>query len=92
MLHGFRHQAQGHQNADALLVSCSRPRRDEDDANASYDLFKAEWLGDVIVAADGQASDLVFGCVTSRKKQERAPAPLRPGDGELRRIRRHQAA
>jgi hypothetical protein len=40
-----------------------------------YELFEAEWLGDVIVSTDGQAPDLVFGRVTRCKKEDGNAVP-----------------
>jgi hypothetical protein len=39
--------------------------------DAGDDLLKAERLGDVVVAADGQAGDLVLGGVLGRQEQHR---------------------
>src|SRR2546421_10331471 len=65
----------------AQLLALGRPIgvAPQDDAHARDELFQAEWFGDVVVAADGQAMNLLFGRVAGREKDDRH-LPTRRGE------------
>ena len=67
-------------------------RAAQNGTNACHDLFEAEWLGDVIIAADGQTHHLVLRIVAGGEEQDRSVDTLladAPGDGESVNVREH---
>jgi hypothetical protein len=64
----------------------------EDRLDAGDDLVEAERLGDVVVAADGEARDLVFGVVLRREEEDRRRVARRAealGDAEAVHVGEH---
>ena len=64
----------------------------QDGADAGDDLFEAEGLSDVVVAADGQALDLVAHIVARGEEEDRggdAGVAQAPGDGEAVHVGEH---
>ena len=64
----------------------------QDGADAGDDLFEAEGLGDVVVAADGQALDLVAHVVARGEEEDGdrdAGVAQAPGDGEAVHVGEH---
>ena len=75
---------------DRVLVGLHRAA--QDGLDAGDDLVEAERLGDVVVAADGEAGDLVLGVVLRREEQDRrgvAGAAEALGDAEAVHVGQH---
>ncbi len=75
---------------DGVFVGLHRAPQDRLDTGD--DLVEAEGLGDVVVAADGQAGDLVFGVVLRREEQDGgriAGAAEALGDAESVHVGKH---
>src|SRR5699024_11237612 len=64
----------------------------EDGADAGDDLFEAEGLGHIVIAADGQTGDLVRGVITRGEEDDgsvHADLAQAASDGEAVHVRQH---
>src|SRR5699024_5025454 len=70
---------------DGVLLVLEAAGAAEDSADAGDDLFEAEGLGHIVIAADGQTGDLVRGVVAGGEEDDgsvHADLAQASGDGE----------
>lgn len=80
----------GHDDGVLFVLEAAGPT--QHGADAGDDLFEAEGLRDVVIAADGQAGDLVRGVITGGEEHDRsvhADLAEATRDGEAVHVRQH---